>query len=466
MKENNKQLSNRIRERFVSYYTKRFSSDLRSFYDIRNDFGDGSYPFVLMMVCGEHSNTHRKSMKWDDIDHFYMFSVAVFFTSMCSQVIGRLYGWFQMENFLRASGWPMLNCGMGGLMHPIVVMGDSMLYPKEDKDRYYDILHAASDYLEADFLDFFSGHAANLNSNAYRQLCDVVIPQEVASEFRTQVALYEAYIGNHDVRYEGIYVKYPRIRNTPHDINKNICSYLSQFEEEQPLWLWNYKKEMSVSFSDIMAGRVAYYPGSGYDGTLIKVGNQSHSVHSYLYVDYGIGKEEMINHLAKPNSIYGYHSIGHIEWSEKDILPNGEYQRNVHKEPRTPFRGPFMSDEKPYCFTEIMERNSDKDEAFGARRFAITFLFADGIATYYQLFCMEYKKAPWIFLLQDHGFGGNYDQFGEGGLLDAIITKNSIRPQHVICADNTHIWNGYKETGLPPIDDGKHHPRRLYKRGL
>ena len=466
MKENNKQLSNRIRERFVSYYTKRFSSDLRSFYDIRNDFGDGSYPFVLMMVCGEHSNTHRKSMKWNDIDHFYMFSVAVFFTSMCSQVIGRLYGWFQMENFLRASGWPMLNCGMGGLMHPIVVMGDSMLYPKEDKDRYYDILHAASDYLEADLLDFFSGHAANLNSNAYRQLCDVVIPQEVASEFRTQVALYEAYIGNHDVRYEGIYVKYPRIRNTPHDINKNICSYLSQFEEEQPLWLWNYKKGMSVSFSDIMAGRVAYYPGSGYDGTLIKVGNQSRSVHSYLYVDYGIGKEEMINHLAKPNSIYGYHSIGHIEWSEKDILPNGEYQRNVHKEPRTPFRGPFMSDEKPYCFTEIMERNSDKDEAFGARRFAITFLFADGIATYYQLFCMEYKKAPWIFLLQDHGFGGNYDQFGEGGLLDAIITKNSIRPQHVICADNTHIWNGYKETGLPPIDDGKHHPRRLYKRGL
>ena len=435
MKGSNKQLSNRVHDLFVSYYTKRFSSDLKSFYDIRNDFGDGSYPFVLMMVCGEHSNTHRKSMKWDDLDHFYMFSVAVFFTSMCSQVIGRLYGWFQMENFLRASGWPMLNCGMGGLMHPIVVMGDSMLYPKEDKDRYYDILHVASDYLEADFLDFCSGHAANLNSNAYRQLCDVVIPQEVAAEFRTQVALYEAYIGNHDVRYEGIYVKYPRIRNNPHDINKNICSYLSQFEEEQPLWLWNYKKGMPVSFSDIMAGRVAYYPGSGYDGTLIKVGNLSRSVHSYLYVDYGVGKEEMIKHLAQPNSIYGYHSIGHIEWSEKG-------------------------------FTEIMERNSDKDEAFGARRFAVTFLFADGIATYYQLFCMEYKKAPWIFLLQDHGFGGNYDQFGAGGLLDAIITKNGIRPQHVICADNTRIWNGYKETGLPPIDDGKHHPRRLYKKGL
>ena len=450
------------KESFASYYKGRFPSDLESYYDIGSC--EESYPFVVKGECDEYFNTKRLSMKWKDIDHFYMFSVAVFFTSMCSQVIGRLYGWFQMENFLRASGWPMLNCGMGGLMHPIAVIGDSNLYPKEDKDRYYDILHVASEYLKADFLDFFSGHAANLNSNAYRQLCDIVIPQDVASEFQTQVSLYEAYIDNHEVRCESTYVKYPRIRNNPQIINKDISSYLSQFEEEQPLWLWNYKKGMPISFSDIMAGRVAYYPGSGFDGDLIKVSNRSRAVHSYLYVDYGLGKEELIQHLSEPNSIYGYHSIGRIEWSEKDLMPNGQYPLNVRKAPRTPFRKPFKSDEQPYCFTEIMERNPDKGEDFGAKRFAITFLFADGIATYYQLFCMEYKKAPWIFLLQDHGFGGNYDQFGEGGLLDAIITKNGIRPQHVICADNTRIWDGYKETGLPPIDDGVHNTRRLYRK--
>ena len=231
------------------------------------------------------------------------------------------------------------------------------------------------------------------------------------------------------------------------------------------IWGCKYEKGMPVSFSDIMAGRVAYYPGSGYDGTLIKVGNRSRAVHSYLYVDYGIGKEDLIKHLAEPNSIYGYHSIGRIEWSEKDILPNGQYPLNVNKKPRTPYRGPFKSDEKPYCFTEIMERNPDKDDDFGAKKFAVTFLFADGIATYYQLFCMEYKKAPWVFLLQDHGFGGNYDEFGEGGLLDTIIKRNGIRPQFVICASNTRIWDGYKEiTELPPIYDGEHNPRMLYRK--
>lgn len=461
MKEDNKRLSDQIQERFISYYTRRFPSDIKSFYDIRNDFGDRSYPFVLSMACDKHSNTKRLSMKWDDNDHFYMFSVSVFFTSMCTQVIGRLYGWFQMENFMRASGWPMLNCGMGGLMHPVSVIQESKLIPQQIEARYYDILHAASEYLEADFLDFFSGHAANLNSNAYRQLCDVVIPQEVSKEFQAQVALYKAWIANPDIRFQGIYVKYPEIRNHPQDINKDISSYLSQFEEEMPIWLWRYKEGMPVTFSDIMKGRVAFYPGSGYDGTLIKVGNRSRAVHSYLYVDYGIGKEDLIKHLAEPNSIYGYHSIGHIEWSEKDILPNGQYPLNVHKNPRTTFRGPFKSDEKPYCFTDILERNSDKDEDFGAKRFAVTFLFADGIATYFQLFCMEYKKAPWIFLLQDHGFGGNYDKFGKGGLLDAIIKRNGICPLFVICADNTRIWDGYKViTELPPINDS----RRLYRK--
>ena len=464
MKRNNKQLSDQIQERFISYYTRRFPSDIKSFYDIRSDFGDRTYPFVLSMACDEHSNTHRRFMKWDDIDHFNMFSVSVFFTSMCTQVIGKLYGWFQMENFMRASGWPMLNCGMGGLMHPIVVIEDSRLYPNEDKDRFYDILHAASEYLEADFLDFFSGHAANLNSNAYRQLCDVVIQQEVAKEFQAQLALYKAWIDNPEIRFQSIYVKYPEIRNHPQDINKDICSYLSQFEEEMPIWLWRYKEGMPVTFSDIMEGRVALYPGSGYDGTLIKVGNKSRAVHSFLYVDYGLGKDDLIKHLAEPNSIYGYHSIGRIEWSEKDILPNGQYPLNVNKKPRTPYKGPLKSDEKPYCFTEILERDPDKDENFGAKKFAVTFLFADGIATYYQLFYMKYKKAPWIFLLQDHGFGGNYYKFGKEGLLDAIISENDIRPQFVICASNTDIWTGYKEiTGLPPINDGKHNPRRLYR---
>ena len=88
--------------------------------------------------------------------------------------------------------------------------------------------------------------------------------------------------------------------------------YLSQYREEIPAWLQNYSNGEKITFKDIMSSRVAYYPGSGYDGTLMKVGNMSHSVHSFLYVDYMLKKSDLEAHIAQQDSIRGYHSIGKI----------------------------------------------------------------------------------------------------------------------------------------------------------
>ena len=66
--------------------------------------------------------------------------------------------------------------------------------------------------------------------------------------------------------------------------------YLKNYREEIPAWLKNYTRGEKITFKDIMSSRVAYYPGSGHDGMLMRVGNMSHSVHSFLYVDYGLSK--------------------------------------------------------------------------------------------------------------------------------------------------------------------------------
>ena len=238
--------------------------------------------------------------------------------------------------------------------------------------------------------------------------------------------------------------------------------YLKHHREEEPEWIGKYLRGEQITFKDIMSSRVAYYPGSGYDGTLLKEGNMSHSVHSFLYVDYGISRQELENHLAQKNSIRGYHPIRRIEWGETDIMPNGQYTMTINKKPLyfepTTFVDP---DEKPYCFSLIMERDEDRDDSRGAEHFVITFLYADGIATYYQLFVREFSKSPWIFLLQDHGLGCNYDRFGKGGILDAIISESNLYPTFVICGDNTRIWKGYKRVkGVASVYGGMHHNRR------
>lgn len=240
-----------------------------------------------------------------------------------------------------------------------------------------------------------------------------------------------------------------------------MTTYLSNYREDTPEWIKRYLRGEKITFKDFMSSRVGYYPGSGYDGTLMKVCNISHSVHSFLYVDYMLDKKDLERHLAAPKSIIGYHSVGRIEWTEADLFPQGIHPFVLPKKPCCFSPQLFtLSEEHPYCFTLIMERNKNYGDAKGAKHFAITFYYTDGIEVYYQLFVKEYAKAPWIVLLQDHILGGNYDRFGRGGNLDAIMKLYNLYPEFVICGDNTSIWQGYQKAKAKPVYGGLHNNRR------
>lgn len=241
------------------------------------------------------------------------------------------------------------------------------------------------------------------------------------------------------------------------EIKLEMSTYLANYKEPMPEWLRRYKSGDVVSFAEFMQGRVGYYPGSRSDGMLISVCNRAHCVHSFLYVDYGLSRKELCEHLNEENCFTGYHSIGRVEWSERDMMPNGCYPTSSIITPQQSKMSMVLKGERPYCFMEIFERNADFGDDWGAERFAVTFLFADGIATYYQLFAMEHRKAPWIFLLQDHGFGGNYDRFGKEGLLDRIMTESECWPKFVLCDKEYNVWSGYSAVeGVNPA------VRRIY----
>ena len=156
-----------------------------------------------------------------------------------------------------------------------------------------------------------------------------------------------------------------------------------------------------------------------------------------------------------------------MDWNEQDLAPHGQYAPNFRMTEREMEKAMsfVLKDADPYCFMEVYERNDDKGDDWGAKRFAVTFLFADGIMTYYQLFCQRYCKAPWIFLLQDHGFGGNDAGFGHGRLMEKVMEANDCWPENVICAENTNIWNHYERVNTAPVIGGMYHSLRfLYKR--
>ena len=214
-----------------------------------------------------------------------------------------------------------------------------------------------------------------------------------------------------------------------------------------PKWLADYRTGDNVAFSDFMSGRIGYYPGAGYDGFLIETANKAHCLHSFLYVDYGHLREETEEELSKDGTLRGYHSIGRVEWHHDDLMPLGDYHLPIELSTSRLNPDTFLEKKiQPFCMMEIYERDQDRDDSWGAERLAVTYLFDDGIATYFQLFVMKYKKAPWLFLLQDNGSGGNYDRFGKGGLLHLIIRKYEMYPKFVIVDKCPYgIWDGYHQ---------------------
>ena len=199
---------------FDAYYTQRFASDLAKFYDIDTSCSIWPYPFVITMrppcfdelgnAVGE--NLHRLELNLVG-RHFNMFAASVFFTSACAQVLGKLYGRKAMDDFHKASGWPMMNCGMGGLMSPIIVMDDSLLFPySRDIIEFLEVFKEASQYLEADFLDFLENCRDNLNPKAYAALRQVVDVNVVRDELAKQHDLFVAWVRDPRVRFESYYV--------------------------------------------------------------------------------------------------------------------------------------------------------------------------------------------------------------------------------------------------------------------
>lgn len=243
-----------------------------------------------------------------------------------------------------------------------------------------------------------------------------------------------------------------------------IFEYLNQYREEIPEWIRNYSPEKKITFRDVMSGRTSYYPGFGRDGSLLEAANRSHAVHSHIHLDYWNKRKEDIRQVGR---IKGYHSIGHIEWKISDILPLGFYRHNNHRSSVRHGSGFISTRRAPHYFTDILERNPEYDDSHGAERMAVTTLCADGIDFYYQLFIRHYNKVAWLFMLQDHGMGGNYDRFGKGGLLDSLLRSNGYFPKFVICENchGTTIWDYYRKIeGLNPIIGGMHrNVRDLYE---
>lgn len=242
----------------------------------------------------------------------------------------------------------------------------------------------------------------------------------------------------------------------------NIVGVLKESPEPLPDWL---RQERALSFdrAAFFGSRTVFYPGSGDDGHPVKICARSHVAHAFVYVDYSMARQAISDRLRniEGHGVRGY-SVEHEEDVEESALSLGGW----HKHAGYPDK-PRFPRVRPFVLFVVLVRDGKYDDSHGPERLSMLFVGGDGHAMYDVLYCQgDGTPPPYLMLIQDHEFGGNYDRFGRGGLLERIACCCGAHPKWLLVADNTNPWAGYRNIGAESEAGGMHgHPRRLFVRG-
>lgn len=246
----------------------------------------------------------------------------------------------------------------------------------------------------------------------------------------------------------------------------DMKQYLKKFAEEVPAWMLDYAPGTEIDFDKVLKSRVVYYPGAYVDGQPVHTFVQAHAAHVFMYVDYMLSWEKIREELSE-RGFKGYRILASIEAKADDLTPRGWTPHVKPTREQFAQMRRFAAAER-FANLVIFERSDDYDEAHGPTRFAVIFIGGDGIATYDAIFCNKNAPAPFCVVLQDHGFGGNWNHFGRGGLMERAARESGTYPEYLLAAtcDSTEVWEGYaKIPGAPSVLGGMHRGRRrLFKR--
>lgn len=250
---------------------------------------------------------------------------------------------------------------------------------------------------------------------------------------------------------------------------------LKSHSQSVPEWLASWKTGDGFPRSDFLASRVVIYPGSGSDGHAFRTFGASHAAHCFIHPDYRVSRETLLGWLEpeSPDRLKGYQTAAHVDLTLQDLTPYGwsppeflsvsemrriaEHERSFMKETR---HGQLV-DVKPYGLFVVFDRETHLDDDHGPARLAALFLAANAQITYHALFCQRGASAPFGMILQDHGFGGNYDPFGTGGLLHKIAVHARSFPRFIL---GEKAWPEYQRlTEEPSVGGGNANRRFLFE---
>ena len=239
----------------------------------------------------------------------------------------------------------------------------------------------------------------------------------------------------------------------------------ANYTEPMPRWLAEFRQGNAFDREGFFGSRIVFYPGSGDDGQPVRLFAGAHAAHVFVYADYGFGREQIIEQLHSiRRGFKGYELLAIIDLVEHDLVPHG-WRPTLPEWKLLPAMKAMVT-ALPYGMVAILQRQAGFQPDHGPERLAILFLGADGIASYDALFCQPGRQLqPFALVIQDHGFGGNYTEFGPSGLLHETAVAAGVFPSLILSelrSGPPDWWPGYAPIEALGFDIGGVHRTERY----
>ncbi len=195
-----------------------------------------------------------------------------------------------------------------------------------------------------------------------------------------------------------------------------------------------------------------YYPSCGIDGGVIKDCNtlgRTFEINSFVYSDYTTGAEAF---NTEQNTFLGYHILGSRSVKMHELIPNGwkkEYPPHINLDDYLRYKDRW----KVFSIWTVYERDDNRGDEHGPKRFSLLYIGGEGVATYQALYWSNKTKPKALAIVQPGtGFGLNWTDFrSENGPLAWVVNNNPAgKPQIIYYGGygndyNDFNWEGYNE---------------------
>ena len=197
-------------------------------------------------------------------------------------------------------------------------------------------------------------------------------------------------------------------------------------------------------------GVVLYYPGAGTDYGPMQYFARHLDLAAVVYVDY----------LARPDWIVSMLCSVTGTMPELQRVKPRDLGRRVWADfwPADPASRMFAKPTRAFGFTCELQLQPHRSTR-------LIYLAAEGHQTFGNL--LGTRLQPDLVVLQDHGFGGNWRDFGgDSPMYRMAQAAGALPPLLFSATGNTQPWPGYEAIGHPVLLAGQmhHHRRCLYRR--